>query len=123
MSKEKTQATYRLRFFFDYGCGGCLWSDNDAAYEKYDVGTLDAVIYDPDGNVLQESKIKLPEQIRQKVLELDTLFSQSLDWNDPAGDSLWDKDQWNHFFKQTQELYKKISQELGDDFEVIYKQE
>ena len=28
-------ARYVLRFFFDGGCGDCLWSDNDAALEKY----------------------------------------------------------------------------------------
>ena len=26
---------YVLRFFFDGGCGDCLWSDNDAALEKF----------------------------------------------------------------------------------------
>ena len=44
--------TYRLRFFFDYNCGGCLWCDNDAAYQKFDVGPLDAEMYDLNGNVI-----------------------------------------------------------------------
>jgi len=122
MSNERTP-TYRLRFFFDYGCGGCLWSDNEAAYHKFDVGTLDSEIYDLDGKISQEAKIKLPESTRQRVIELDKLYSESLNWEDPAGDSKWDKSQWDNFHIRTRELHKEISNILGDDFEIIYKQE
>lgn len=122
MSNRKTP-TYRLRFFFDYGCGGCLWCDNEAAYKKYDVGTLDAEVYDPNGKVSQEARIKLPYRTKQKVLTLDKLYSESLNWEDPSGDSMWDKSQWDNFYKQTRELHIEISNILGDDFEIIYKQE
>jgi hypothetical protein len=123
MNKGKTP-TYRLRFFFDYFGGGCLWSDNEAAYEKFDNGgTLDAEIYDLKGNVIKEARIKLPELMRQKVLELDRLYCQSLNWDDPGGDSMWDKSQWDNFHLQTRELHKEISNILGDDFEIIYEQE
>ena len=114
---------YRLRFFFDYNCGGCLWCDNDASYEKFGVGILDTETYDLNGNIIQEAKIKLPSSIRQRTLELDKLYSTSLNWNDPGGESLWDKNQWESFHNQTTELYKEISMVLGKDFEIIYKQE
>lgn len=29
-------AMYRMRFFFDFWAGHCLWSSNEAALEKYD---------------------------------------------------------------------------------------
>jgi hypothetical protein len=115
--------TYRLRFFFDYGCGGCLWCDNEAAYEKYDAGTLDAEIYDPTGEVTQQARIILPNSTKQKVLELDKLYSESLNWEDPAGPSMWDKLQWDKFYSQTRALHNEIANILGDDFEIIYKQE
>ena len=99
-----------------------MWSDNDAAYEKYGVGTLEAEIFDRKGNLLHEARISLPEELKQKVSELDKLFLGSMDWNDPAGDSPWNQDQWDSFHQQTKELWKKISGELGDDFEIIYKQ-
>lgn len=117
------QPIYRLRFLFDYNCGGCLWSDNDAAYNKFDTGVLDADIYDLEGNIVREASIKLPTEIKQKVIQLDKLFSQSLDWNNPSGQSMWDKNQWADFYKQTRELHKIISSALGDDFEIVYKQE
>lgn len=122
MSSRK-KPTYRLRFFFDYGCGGCLWSDNEAAYEKYDVGTLDAEIYDLNGKVSQEARIILPETTKQKVLELDKLYSESLNWDDPGGESMWDEAQWDYFYSKARELHKEISNILGNDFEIIYKQE
>ena len=118
-----SNSTYRLRFFFDYNCGGCLWCDNDASYEKFDVGVLDGVIYDLNGNIVQEAKIKLPSLMRQQVLKLDKLFSESLNWNNPSDPSLWDESQWESFHKKTRNLHKQISLTLGDDFEVIYKQE
>ncbi len=118
-----SNSTYRLRFFFDYNCGGCLWCDNDASYKRFDIGVLDADVYDSNGNLVKEAKIKLPSQIRQRVLELDKLYCESLNWDNPTGQSLWDKNQWEEFHKQTRELHRHISLELGNDFELIYKQE
>lgn len=122
MNNRKTPK-YRLRFFLDYGCGGCLWSDNEAAYEKFDVGTLDAEIFDLNGKVSQEARIKLPNSTRQKVLALNKLYSESLNWEDPGGESMWNKSQWDSFYSKTRELHKEISLILGDNFEIIYKQE
>ena len=51
------------------------------------------------------------------------MYCESLNWEDPAGDSMWDMPQWLNFHKQTRELHKEISKILGDDYEVIYKQE
>jgi hypothetical protein len=118
----KKTPKYRLLFFFDYGCGGCLWCDNDAAYKKYDVGTLDAEVTDRNGNTIH-ARIKLPNVTRKKILKLDTLYNESLNWDDPAGPSLWNKEQWKDFHAQAKELHKEISEFLGADFEIIYKQE
>jgi len=117
-----SKPAYRLRFFFDYNCGGCLWSDNNAAYEKLGNGTLDAETFDLNGNVTQEARIKLPYSIRQKTLELDKLYVQSLNWDDPAGKSLWDKIKWDSFYQMTRDLYMQICLTLGDEYEVVYKQ-
>lgn len=114
--------TYRLRFFFDYGCNGCLWSDNEAAYKKYDVGILDAEIYDLNGKLRKEAKIKLPDSIRVRVIEMDKLYSESLDWENPTGPSLWSIEQWNRFYQMTKELHNEISNFLGEDFELVYNQ-
>lgn len=117
------QPKYKLRYFFDYNCGGCLWSDNEPAYEKFGFGCLDSEIYGLDGNILEEAKIKYPASIRHRVLELDILFSESLNWNDPEGESPWNNEQWKIFYEKTRELHREIVIILGNDFEVVYKQE
>lgn len=122
MSNQK-QPIYILRFFFDYGSGGCLWSGNDAAYEKFDVGTLDAETHDFDENVTEEARIQLPKPIKQKVLYLDQLFCESLNWDDPGGPSLWNNDQWEDFLQMAHKLHTEISEYLGNDFEIIYEQD
>ena len=114
---------YRLRFFFDYHSGGCLWSDNDTAYSKFGLGCLDADIYDTDGNIIEEAKIKLPTSLRDKVLQLDKLYAESLNWNDPTGQSLWDNAQWKSFYKQTRDLHRQIELNLSNEFEIVYEQE
>ena len=50
-----SQPFYKLRFCFDYHCGGSLWSYNDAALEKFGVGILDAATYDLNGKIIQEA--------------------------------------------------------------------
>lgn len=123
MNSQNIKPTYILRFFFDYKAGGCLWSGNDAAYEKYGVGPLDATIYNLKGKISHEPKIKLPAVLKQKVLELDDLYSESLNWDDPAGNSPWSEEEWDDFYKRARSLHEEISKTLGDDFEVIYEQQ
>ena len=66
MNSQNIKPTYILRFFFDYKAGGCLWSGNDAAYEKYGVGPLDATIYNLKGKISHEPKIKLPRVLKNR---------------------------------------------------------
>jgi hypothetical protein len=113
---------YRLRFLFDYHCGGCLWSDNDAAFEIFGFGCLDSDKYDSDGNIIEEARIKLPNSIRKRVLQLDKLYTESLNWDDPTGQSLWDNAQWQNFYEQTKDLHRQIVLNLSNEFEVLYNQ-
>lgn len=119
----KVNPTYQLRFFFDYNCGGCLWCGNDASYEKFDDGCLDSELLDLSGNVIKKAKIELPELIKQKVMKLDSLYSESLDWEDPSGPSCWNKSQWDSFYVQARQLHEEVSNFLGDDFELLYEVE
>jgi hypothetical protein len=114
---------YKLRFFFDYNCGGCLWAGNKAAYDKFDVGCLDSETIDLTGAISSKAKIILPPAIRNKVIDLDNRYAQSLNWNDPGGESLWDKSTWERFYLETKALHKEISLNLGNLFEVVYEME
>jgi hypothetical protein len=114
---------YKLRFFFDYYCGGCLWSHNDAAFAKFGFGILDAATYDLKGNIIGEAKINLPPSIRKEIIALDKLYVESLNQKNPGGASLWNELQWENFYHRARAIHKKISLALGDAFEVVYAQE
>lgn len=114
---------YILRFFFDYNCGGCLWSGNDAAYEDYGYGPLDGETYGLCGEISEKCRIELPAHIQERVLDLDALYSESLNWDDPGGDSMWDENQWNDFYAQARILCSEIARILGSNFNIIYEVE
>lgn len=119
---ELKTPTYRLRFLFDYGCEGCLWNSNDAAYEKFGVGVLDGTAYDLQGNVIQEPRIKLPDALRNKVLLLSALFDSSLNWDAPAEpEPSWTREKSADFDLKSMELFHEIGQFLGDDYELTYE--
>lgn len=83
---------------------------------------MDAETFDLNEKVCEEARIKLPESTRRKVFALDKLFSESLNWQDPD-EPKWNKSRWDNFHSQTRALHKEISNKLGEDFEIIYKQE
>jgi len=115
----KQTETYKLRYFFDYNCGGCLWSGDKATREKYDAGTLDSEIFNLKGELVEDARIKLPVPTKEKVQKLDALFSESLNWENPSGPSPWSQLQWESFYEQARDLHAEICGILGDDFEVI----
>jgi hypothetical protein len=115
--------TYRLRFFFDYGSGGCLWSGNEAAFQAFGVGALDADTYDAEGNIQEGAPIKLPAAIKERIAALDKRYAESLDGNDPGGPGLWTAAQAHAFYAEARDLCAIIGRALGDEFEVVYAME
>jgi hypothetical protein len=113
---------YRLRFFIEYGAGS-LWAGNDEAYAKFDHGPLDETTYSLDKKAVAEPRIKLPADLESTRRRLIDLYYTSVDQNDPGGPSLWTEKQWDDFHVQTRELFSRICEFLGDEFEVVYQQE
>ncbi len=62
-------------------------------YKRALARVLDVETYDLNGKVNQEARIKLPNSTKQKILKLEKLYSESLNWEDPGGASMWDKSQ------------------------------
>ena len=119
---ENSKPIFRLSFFFDYLSQSCLWCDNDASCEKFDVGPIDATFFDKNGNITREPKIKLPTILREKVNYLSNLFDSSLNWDDPREpEPTWTNEKQNEFNIKSKELHSEISNFLGDDYEIIYK--
>lgn len=99
-------ARYRLRFFFDYGSGICLWSDNDAALEAFD--------YPVAANRLPLS----PETVR-RADEVLAWYDRSLNWDDPGAPLLWRQEECDRFNAAVRALLASLREELGEEFEVV----
>lgn len=96
---------YEMKFMFDWGSGVCLWSTNDAAIKEFDYPVS-----------LEQLPISL--ELKDKLEYLIRKHDEALDWNDPAGDLLWDEDQQTEFEESAKAAYYLLSSELGDNFQI-----
>ena len=98
-------AIYQLKFWFEHG-GGCLWSSNNAAQEKY-------------GYYIDIKALPISQPIMDKLNELELEYGSYLDWDNPQEPSKWSEEQKLDFVKKSTELYHLLSDELGQDYEII----
>jgi hypothetical protein len=105
---------YRLRFFFDYGAGGCLWADNDLAKQDFGIGPIDKIIADKTGKLSPET-LKLIE-------ELDDRHADYYNKDYPLDPSLWRQSECDDFNQQVDTLVNSLKGQLSPDFEIIDKQ-
>lgn len=110
--KEK----FKLRFFFDPGAGGCLWSENDKAYKKFGYGPLECASIE--NGELIEAPITLPCNLGEMSEILDQMFYESLDQTYPPNPRVWSPEKRESFIKNSEGLFKEIVEFLGDDFEI-----
>lgn len=101
---------YRFTYCFDYFAGGCLWPSDDITWAKFGPGPVDA-----------QPEVGLPDGLLRRIRELDTLFPESLDWDDPGGPSVWTSEDWEHFKMHVDTLYEDIVVALGPGFAVTHK--
>lgn len=78
-----------LRFFFDFGAGGCLWAGDEATRSKLGVGPLDAAVYDLQGHVVVPPRISLPSNVHSLISRLDQEYLSYLNPLYPPDPSLW----------------------------------
>ena len=105
---------YKLRFFFDYGAGGCLWADNDLARRDFGFGPIDKTIAEKTGQITTETL--------KQIEKLDDLHSNYLNKDYPVDPSLWRKNECDDFNQQIDILVNSLKQQLSSDFEIIDKQ-
>lgn len=98
-------AIYKFRYFFSAGSGVCLWSDNDAAREKFDYP-------------VDISKLTLSENLQRKALYIIAWCDTSLDWDYPSGPSPWSEEENARFDRAAQELYEELCEHLGNEFSI-----
>lgn len=105
---------YRVRFFFDYSAGGCLWAANEKTFKDFGCGPIDKLI--------AEKTKKISMQTLKQIDNLDAEFSQSINSADPSGPSLWGQKENKAWSKKVDALLHVLKNELADDFEIIDEQ-
>lgn len=99
---------YYMRFFFDWGSGTCLWANSEETKEIYD--------YAVDFELLPIS-----DGLKESLENVINWHDEALNWNDPAGDLLWNQEKIDEFVATAKEVYHKLCNELGSDYEIVYE--
>lgn len=99
-------APYRLRYSFDAGSGICLWSDNDAAREKF-------------GDPVDLVDLPLPATVRRRGDFLMAWHDTFVNWDNPGAPSPWQTRESGAFKLAARDFVGLLRQNLGPDFELI----
>ena len=96
---------YQLKFWFEHG-GGCLWSVNNTARERY-------------GYKVNYTILPVSEPLKDKLAALEKDYHTILDWDDPAAGSKWSAEQTADFAKRAHLAYEALCSELGEGYTVL----
>ncbi len=117
-----TKCSGRLRFFFDWGAGGCLWAGDEHTREVLGYGPVDADHFDVNGKLSRSSPLYLPPEIKKLVADLDNENYTYLNVDYQPDPSLWRQDQCERFNAKVDMLLKILSTELGSNYDIVDKQ-
>ena len=101
------QTIYKLRYFFDFGSGGCLWSANDAANEhfgNYPVGIC---------------KLPISRTLEMRIQFVLSWHDTFLNWDNVPQPSQWSDREVKQFRAAAQEVLHLLREELGPNFEIV----
>ncbi len=105
---------YQLRFFFDYGAGGCLWAGDNLTMEAFGLGPIDEEIANKTG--------KLSAELLREIEKLDERHADYLNKDYPPDPSLWRQSDCNDFNEKVDSLLSNLTQQLSTDFEIEDRQ-
>jgi hypothetical protein len=109
-----TDKPFQVRFFFDYGAGGCLWSNNDKTYQYFGFGPIDKLIYTKIGSISFDTL--------ELINKLDHKNATYINQNNPSGQSLWTQEECDDFNNLVEILLDRLKNEIGRYFIIIDKQ-
>lgn len=100
---------YRARFFFDAGSGTPLWSDNDAARERFDYP-------------IELDELPVSDDLRAELVRLVEAYDTSIDRDYPPDPTPWSAERCDRFNREVRAALGRLRAELapawviGDDF-------
>jgi len=97
---------HKLRFFFDYGSGICIWAGNITTERKF-------------GNYpIENYALPITKDLINELNNLVIEYDSSLDWGYPPNPSPWTKEHKIDFSNRANMAYTKLCNELGSSYEV-----
>lgn len=106
MVVSSTQQVYKLRYFFDFGSGICLWAVNDAATERF-------------GYQVHSSKLPITSNLMYRIEFVLAWYDTFLDWDNPPQKSPWWVAEGAQFKLVAQDLFDLLQKQLGAEFEIV----
>jgi hypothetical protein len=100
---------YRVRFFFDYGSGICLWAGNALTRERF-------------GYPIEPEQLGLSPATTAEVEHLLAWYDQSLDWEHPPEAIPWSQAACGRFNAAMLQLLAALQRELGGEYELVNEQ-
>lgn len=104
-------AKYTFKYWFEWGCSEnfcpCLWSNDDFTKDKF-------------GYDVKLSELPISQDLVQFLCELGIEHDKALDWSYPPDPLLWTKEVEEQFYTKAKEGYKRLIEELGEDYVIIY---
>lgn len=96
---------YVIKFWFEHG-GICLWAKNDAAEDRY-------------GYAIKSDTLPISNDLVNALDKLEDEYATCLNWAEPNNPSLWSNEQKIKFRNDANTLYKRLCDELGEEYEII----
>lgn len=112
-----------LRFFFDYGAGGCLWAGDDATREKLGVGPIDTDRHDLKERLIRPAPVAVSAAARILRDRLDAEHVSYLNPVYPPDPSLWTQARCDRFNAGVEDLLSSLRAELAMDYGIVDEQE
>jgi len=81
-----------------------------------------AVFYSPSfalhAHPVAARELPLPRATRERIAQLVDWYDTSVDWEYPAGPSLWDADEQERFARAARHLLATLRVQLGAEFDI-----
>ncbi len=105
---------FKFDYWFEWGCDEdycpCLWASDD--YTKQ--------IYNHDDSAIDIHQLPISDELIKFLCQLGIEHDKALDWEYPPNPLIWTKDEEDLFYKKSREGYKRLVEELGENYSIKY---
>lgn len=98
---------YEMKYMFDWGGGICVWSVNKKAVEDYDYP-------------VSLERLPISDDLKAYLEKLMDRYDEALNWDDPAGDLLWNEEEKEQFRQEATIGYERMRRELPESEYLIH---